>query len=102
MKRFPSNKRNTFEREKSAFEYLRQQNGLIQYIASYQTTNDKQETHYNILLEFAEIDLYQVIHKEEPPVSPDKIKAFWEAMLGVCRGLQAIRTIHVDDAPFHV
>lgn len=102
LKRFPSNKRKTFEREKLAFEALCDQDGLIHYITAYQTTDDQQETHYNILLEFAELDLYQVFRKEEPPVSPDKIKAFWDAMLGLCRVLEAIRTVKFDDEPFDV
>ncbi|SPO07392.1 uncharacterized protein DNG_10086 [Cephalotrichum gorgonifer] len=101
-KQFPSTQKETFETERYAFEEMRNQAGLIRYIASYQTSIDEHETHYNILLEYSEIDLHEVMTTEAPPVIPNDIEFFWYAMLEICQSLAAIRTIDIEGSQFHV
>lgn len=85
-----------FDWEKMAFEGLRSQPGMIQYLGDYtfeEIPNEPDSWTYNILLEFGELDLdeFSADQHSYPPVRRREIIAFWRALFQVA---EAIKRLH--------
>jgi hypothetical protein len=98
LKTYCGNKRSFFDLEKAAFEGLANDNGvpIVRYLGCY--THDYGDGEalaatYNILLEYAEWDLYQAWADETnvPPVRAEEIIRIWASYFDVAK---AIRHLH--------
>ncbi|EXJ80449.1 serine/threonine protein kinase [Capronia coronata CBS 617.96] len=91
----PANK-GYFDWEKTAFEGLRGQPGMVQHLGDYtfEEIPDMPDSRtYNILLEFGELDLDEFFADQHsyPPVRTPEIIAFWRALSNVA---EAIKRLH--------
>jgi hypothetical protein len=69
---------------------------MIGYYGCYESTNESGQPTYGILLEYADFDLNGAIHNEEPPVSPDEIRSFYESMHEVAATLTNIHHLDIE------
>ena len=101
MKTFSANKEKAYHRENHAFQNIGPQPGLIGYIGSFDWGDSENRTH-NIILEYADFDLFTAIRKEAPPILHREIKGFWCAMGEVAQTLHAIHSFHLEGHEYHV
>ena len=99
LKEFSKGLKDAFDRERRAFEALKDQSGIIQYYGWYEVKCGAEHT-YNIVLEYADFDLHTAFTNESPPISPSEIKGFWEQMLGLATTLNNIHRLDVDGHQF--
>ncbi|KAL9623131.1 MAG: hypothetical protein Q9160_002645 [Pyrenula sp. 1 TL-2023] len=83
-----------FEKETKAFNWLRGQEGMVQYLGQYSHDETKKDgstlrTH-NILLEFGESDLEEYFAEVPPPVRRSEIIDFWKSLFNVAEYLKKI------------
>lgn len=96
---FPSTAANSYAREVEAFRRLQQdggETGIIGFHGSF----TRGDTH-NVLLEYADKGtLEDYFQKEIPPVEPEEIIQFWEALFKVIDALRRIHQTHPDGGAF--
>ncbi|KAK3392807.1 kinase-like domain-containing protein [Podospora didyma] len=91
-----------YDRERKAFLALRQQSGVIQSFGCYESRVDPKCHTYNIILEYADFDLYEMMMNEAPPVSPNEIKSFWESMLELATTLKQIHQVDIHGNKYNL
>jgi len=95
LKEFPESLKQSWEREVLAFRALGAQSGIITYYGCYESETRHGRHTFSILLEFADYDLNGTIREEEPPVSPDEIKSFYESMQELAVTLSNIHCLDI-------
>ena len=91
-----------YDRERKAFLALRQQSGVIQSFGCYESRVDPERHTYNIILEYAGLDLYEMMMSEAPPVSPNEIRSFWESMLELATTLKQIHQVDIHGNKYNL
>ncbi|KUJ18189.1 uncharacterized protein LY89DRAFT_41524 [Mollisia scopiformis] len=121
LKVFEEDERDLFNAERDAFVALREQGGMITCLGEYthrerseqskrrpeslkSSLDDKSDgvhqefkTTYNLILETAELDLYEFFLNKNPPVLRSEVDAFWKRLFDVAR---AVRSIHNLSRPY--
>ena len=99
-----------FENEKNAFLGLRQQEGIVQYLASYSHEEMKPPSSlagssqhgeveqiamvtHNILLEYGELDLEEFFARRLPPIHQFEVEEFWKALFEVADALEGVHNL---------
>jgi hypothetical protein len=92
--------RDTYKNEFKAFGRLKGKPGILRsfghfdsYQKAYCNGGTDQRIQGNILLELADMDLYESFSKYEPPQSSEEIIAYWARLIKVAA---AIHTVHKD------
>jgi hypothetical protein len=91
-----------FDRERKAFIALSEQSGMIPYFGCYESRVDPDNPTYNIVLEYADHDLYEAMRTEAPPVSPNEIKSFWLSMLELATTLDQIHHLDIQKQKYNL
>ncbi|OHE90942.1 hypothetical protein CORC01_13751 [Colletotrichum orchidophilum] len=104
LKQFEFERPRNFRNEANMSEYLRDKDGMVQYIGWYQGLETDgegtQHEYYNLVLELGDSDLYTVFRTSEPPVSPKEISSFWHAMFGVSETLASIYKLRLGGVDY--
>ena len=98
----------------NALRGLKDHEGMVRWLADYKKTHppsnepelptagpsqsNPNNTTYNILLEYGEMDLGSYFVEIEPPVRPSDIAAFWQSVFGVANAVKGIHNLRVHDA----
>jgi len=96
LKEFPESLKHSFEKEVKTFRALDAQSGMIQYYGCYESKNEGGEPIFGILLEYADFDFNTAISEEEPPVTPEEIRSFYESMHEVAATLTSIHHLDIN------
>jgi hypothetical protein len=92
VKSYSIHQKNVYEREKLAFMGLSDKPGMVRYFGCYEHRGkDREETKFNILLEFGKSDLAEYFCDKIPPQLPSEIFGFWK---DICMVATSIRTCH--------
>ncbi|KAI9767404.1 MAG: hypothetical protein M1839_004508 [Geoglossum umbratile] len=96
LKTFEEGNKRFFDAEKTAFDGLRTEEGVVRYLGDYSheeirsSENDSSaerkdviRTTHNIVLEYGESDLSLYFGSKEPPVLQSEIEGFWEELFDV-------------------
>ena len=101
-----------FDNERNAFLGLREQEGMVQYLASYShkeihpslglegrdqrgEEKVKATTTHNILLEYGELDLEEFFLRRLPPIHQFEIEKFWKALFEVADALEGVHNLEI-------
>lgn len=68
---------------------------MIPYYGCYELETGDGRHAFGILLEFADYDLNGTISEEEPPVTPDEIKSFYDSMQELAVTLSNIHSLNI-------
>ena len=102
LKSYSGNKKRDFDLEKEAFSGLQSTNEvpILRYLGSYTHDygegNEAGET-YNLLLEYAENDLYQAWADETnvPPVQAQEILQSWRSLFKVAEAIHYVHNLEI-------
>jgi len=84
---------------------------MIKYLGHYtqpeqrtdQTTSakhEKVEFNYNILLEYSLLDLDEVFGSRLPPVFPNEIESFWNALFKVADAVDKLHNLKIKEEEY--
>lgn len=89
-----------YEIESQAFQGIRDQLGVVQYLGEYglqhPTEDYPSSPSHHIMLEYGEMDLDEYLADTYPPVLNGEIREFWEELFGVARTLKRIHHLQYD------
>ncbi|KAL8687353.1 MAG: hypothetical protein Q9224_005177, partial [Gallowayella concinna] len=114
LKSFEDGSMSLYENEKTAFDALRKNNGMVQYLADYTHAERRnadseapprmfgnQEEYvirhtFNLLLEFGEFDLDEYFAQISPPSLQAEIEDFWSSLFDVADALDGIHNLKIE------
>jgi hypothetical protein len=105
LKQFLASTIARFKKEKQMSQALKNHDGTVQYFGWFQSTfsgSNGPVEYYNLVLERADMDLYEAIRTRSPPGSPDEILGLWETMKDISIALASIHNLEVDNLPYHM
>lgn len=92
--------KSTYEIESQAFQGIRDQQGVVQYLGEYRlehhTLHFPNFPSHHIMLEYGEMDLDEYLAETYPPVLNEEIRGFWEEFFSVARTIQRIHHLKYD------
>jgi hypothetical protein len=98
IKRLSVNNLTPYDQEKRAFDGIRDKQGILRCLGFYSFTDYKrtrdepvEDKQYNILLEYADMNLHELFTKCQPPQLAEDIYSQWVAF---CRVAEAIENFH--------
>lgn len=96
IKKISGNRFTTYNKERRAFKGLRAKRGILRCLGFYSLTGseDYEDVHYNILLEYAEMNLHEFFKAYDPPQLAAEIYSQWKEF---CQVAYAIETLHGFD-----
>jgi len=100
LKEFPESLKQSYEKEVRTFRALGAQSGMIPYYGCYDFVTRLGRHSFGILLEFADFDLNGAISEEEPPVTPDEIRSFYESMQELAATLANIHRLDINGTKY--
>lgn len=89
--------KNIYEKESQAFQGIRDQQGVVQYLGEYRLQYPKEIPSHHIMLEYGEMDLDEYLADTYPPVLNGEIREFWEELFSVARTLKRIHHLQYDN-----
>ena len=114
LKSFHSMAHSEYKNEMDAFRGLQAHDGMVRWLADYKKAHDPggmvqnaaarglkrdfNETSYNILLEYAQMDLSDYFKNMKPPISSLEIEVFWRALFAIADAVKGIHNLKVKDA----
>ena len=113
MKTFEEGNITYFKDEKKAFDALKSNKGMIQYLGSFghkeaRTASDldgglmkKVAIMKHILLEYGEFDLYGIFLYRLPPVIAHEIHNFWTSLIEIADALKGIHKIKTKNGIYN-
>ncbi|KAG9601191.1 hypothetical protein KCU77_g2024, partial [Aureobasidium melanogenum] len=96
IKRLSGSRLRTYNQERRAFKGIRDKQGMLRCLGFYSFTDNEhdEDEHYNILLEYAELNLHEFFKDFHPPQLAKDIYSQWKDF---CRIAEAIETLHGFD-----
>lgn len=99
LKQYSDNSLGQFDNECQIYDILGPAEGFIRYIASYEDKTERENRSGNqihgIILELGQYDLLSGLQMK-PPETPNDIRAYWQAVSTVARGLASVHQVHKD------
>lgn len=89
--------KNIYEIESQAFQGIRGQQGVVQYLGEYRLQQFPKPPSHHIMLEYGEMDLDEYLAETYPPVLNEEIREFWEELFSVARTLKRIHHLQHDN-----
>lgn len=100
VKSYMERMKTIYEIESQAFQGIRYQQGVVQYLGEYRlqhsTIHFPTHPSYHIMLEYGEMDLDEYLADTYPPVLNEEIREFWEELFSVARTLRRIHHLQYD------
>ncbi|KAL1860453.1 hypothetical protein Daus18300_009227 [Diaporthe australafricana] len=98
IKQYSSEDFESFDQERTIFNLLRNQKGIVKYFGWYEHREKDADTgivstYYNLVLERGTQDLYSAFQRENPPITYVEIDAFWSSLFDVAEALASIQKI---------
>ncbi|KAF2114185.1 kinase-like domain-containing protein [Lophiotrema nucula] len=112
LKTFEEGNITYFKDEKKAFDALKSNKGMIQYLGSFghkeirppkDPAGGRTETIVplkHILLEYGEFDLYKIFQYRLPPVIASEIQNFWTSLIEIADALKGIHQIKTKNGTY--
>lgn len=94
LKTYPESRRNEYEAEEEALTQLNEaetEEFILRCLGSYRCVDADGDITYNLLLEWAQLDLDEYFLEMPPPSTSDEITAFWGHIF---KTAEALRLIH--------
>ena len=114
LKTFRAVNHHLYTNEMDALRGLKDHDGMVRWLTDYKKTETpgavsgyavaepsdqrSENTTYNILLEYGEMDLGNYFYEIEPPMQPSDIEGFWRSVFAVADALKGIHNLRVKDA----
>ncbi|KAL2278790.1 hypothetical protein FJTKL_14133 [Diaporthe vaccinii] len=91
-----------YEIESQAFQGIRDQQGVVQYLGEYRlqhpTIHYPSSPSHHIMLEYGEMDLDEYLAETFPPVLNEEISEFWKELFSIARTLKRIHHLQYDSS----
>ena len=109
LKTYEDGRLSYYNEEKSAFDGMKNNKGIIRYLGTYGHKERRSVTNANnentqrtiitrhILLEYGEFSLMQIFMYRLPPVFEFEIKDFWTSLIEIVDALKGIHKLKTDN-----
>ncbi|KAH0271672.1 hypothetical protein KCU91_g7231, partial [Aureobasidium melanogenum] len=89
---------NEYIQERRAFKGIRDKKGILRCLGSYNFVDNQGKTHYNILLEFADLNLHEFFMDFDPPQLAEEVNSQWAELCEIASAIETLHNFEYDGA----